>query len=113
MVAKIHDFEASDLAEPVKAALRFTEDWVLNNGHEILERRLPTMRPHYTEKQLAELAMILGFYEFAHKFNNAFGIERETDERYQNQAPRTPRRMQHLVDEIRQEQTARQRDAEG
>ena len=103
MVAKIHDFEASDLAEPVKAALRFTEDWVLNNGHEILERRLPAMRPHYTEKQLAELAMILGFYEFAHKFNNAFGIERETDERYQNHAPRTPRRMQPLIDELRRQ----------
>ena len=101
MVAKVADFEASDLPERVKLALRFTEGWTLYNARTIDDELIAAMREHFTDAQLVELATIVGIYDSAHKFNVAFDIERDSNDLYDITASRVPRKFRAYVDELR------------
>ena len=107
-VAKIHDFEGSDLPEPVKLALRFTERWVQDHGEGIDGELLRAMQQHYTDEQIVELAFVVGRYDMAHRFNAAFGLERDTDDRYSFGDPRLPQRLQPAFEGLRAARRARE-----
>lgn len=100
-VAKIHDFEASDLPEAVKLALRFTERWVQDHGEGIDGALLREMQQHYTDTEIVELAFVVGRYDMAHRFNAAFGIERDADDLYSFGDPRLPQRLRGAFEELR------------
>lgn len=110
-VALIHDFESADLPEKTKLALRFTERWVMAHGDGIDGELLIEMREHYTDSEIVELALIVGRYDMAHRFNVAFGIERSQDELYSFGDPKLPPMLEGALDvlrEARRERAARE-----
>lgn len=108
MVAKIDDFESSDLPEPVKLALRFTERWILAHGQDIDGELLIAMQEHFTDTEIVELSLIVGRYDMAHRFNVAFGLERETDKLYGTGHPDVPPRMSGYLEELRAARSERE-----
>ena len=106
-VEKIHDFEASDLPEATKLALRFTERWVIDHGQDIDGELLLAMQRHYTDAEIVELALIVGRYDMAHRFNHAFNLERG-EELYTFGKPRVSERMGRYLEELRAERRARE-----
>ena len=101
-IAKIHDFESSDLPERTKLALRFTERWVAAHGQGIHGELLREMRRHYTDAEIVELAMIVGRYDMAHRFNVAFGLEREEHNRYRFGAAKIPPLLADAMENLRE-----------
>lgn len=101
MVAKIHDFESSDLPEHTKLALRFTERWVAAHAQGIDGELLEQLREYYTDEEIVELAMIVGRYDTAHRFNVAFGIERSLDDHYTFGDARIPAQLEGALDALR------------
>lgn len=75
MVAKIHDYEASDLPEGTKLALCFTERWVMEHGWTIDDDLIRKLKEHFAEDQIVELAILVGMFDSAHRFNNAFDLD--------------------------------------
>lgn len=101
-VSKIHNFEASDLPEKIKLALRFTERWVLDHGEGIDGKLLLTMQEYYSDEEIVELAFIVGRYDMAHRFNHAFGIERSQDELYSFGGPQLPPYLEGALDLLKE-----------
>lgn len=83
MVAKIHDFENSDLPEHIKLALRFTESWVLHHAQTIDDELIDQLKEYFTEQQIVELAFWVMYVEGMHKFNAAFDIAVPPEGMYQ------------------------------
>ena len=111
MVAKVQDFEASDLSEKTKLALRFTERWVAAHAQGIDGELLEQMREHYTDEQIIELALIVGRYDTAHRFNVAFGLERALDDFYSFGGAKIPPLLEGALETLREahrERTARE-----
>ncbi len=74
MVAKLQDFEASDLPAPSKAALRFMDAWMLGHAQDIDDAFFAELRVHFSPRQLVELTSLAGIYESVHKFNHLFEL---------------------------------------
>lgn len=100
-IAKVHDYESSDLPERTKLALRFTERWVAAHGQGIHGELLRGMREHYSDAEIVELAMIVGRYDMAHRFNVAFGLEREAHDYYRFGAAKIPRLLADAMEALR------------
>jgi hypothetical protein len=101
MVAKIHDYGSSDLPERTKLALQFTECWVMGHGQGIDGDLLREMRQHYTDEEIVELAYIVARYDVAHRFNVAFGLEKDAEDYYTFGSPRVTDRMRGYLEELK------------
>ncbi|MYA21073.1 MAG: hypothetical protein F4Z25_12720 [Chloroflexi bacterium] len=102
MVAKVHDFESSDLPEATKLALRFTERWVAAHAQGIDGVLLELMREYYTDVQIVEIALIVGRYDTAHRFNVAFGLERALDDYYTFGDAKIPKLLEGALETLRE-----------
>ena len=73
LVAKLADYEASDLPERTKVALRLADR--LAGDHPTIDPRLETeLRRHFSGDQLIDLGMTLTFASGWQRFIEAFGI---------------------------------------
>jgi alkylhydroperoxidase family enzyme len=73
LVAKLADYEASDLPERTKAALRLADR--LAGDHPAVDARLQAMlERHFTADELIDLGMTLTFASGWQRFIEAFGI---------------------------------------
>ena len=75
MVAKVADHANSDLPEAVKLALRLVECWVMDAGQSVDDALMANLREHYNDKQVVELAIAIGTFDFSHRFNAVMGVE--------------------------------------
>lgn len=72
-MAKLVDYERSDLPERTKAALRFAD--CLAGEHPLVDAELDaTLRRHFTGDELIDLGMTLAFVSGWQRFIEAFGI---------------------------------------
>jgi alkylhydroperoxidase family enzyme len=99
MVAKIHDFRASDLPDRIKLVLEFAEAWVLHHAQTIDEDLLDRLREHFSEAQIVELAIGMGSFESAHKFMVAFDIGPEGEGVLSKERGGIPPEFRHILDE--------------
>ena len=72
-MAKLADYEASDLPERTKAALRFADK--LSGDHQAVD---PTffegLRAHFTDDEILDLGMSIVFFSGWQRFIDAVGI---------------------------------------
>jgi alkylhydroperoxidase family enzyme len=73
LVAKLGDFERSDLPERTKAALRYA-DRLTDDGARIDPTFYDELRRHLTDDELLDLGMTVVFFSGWQRFNEAFGI---------------------------------------
>jgi len=82
-VAKLADYEASDLPERTKVALRLADR--LTGAHPRIDAELhAALRRHFSEDELIDLGMTLTFASGWQRFIEAFGI---VPDRWQDGAP--------------------------
>jgi alkylhydroperoxidase family enzyme len=73
LVAKLEDYEASDLPERTKVALRLADR--LAGEHPTVDDALHAdLRRHFTDDQIIDLGMTLTFASGWQRFIEAFGI---------------------------------------
>ncbi len=72
-VQKLHDYESSDLPERTKAALRLA-DTLVGDDRTIDAAFHKQLRAHFTDAELLDLGMSLGFALGWQRFIEAFGI---------------------------------------
>jgi alkylhydroperoxidase family enzyme len=73
LVAKLADYERSDLPERTKAALRFA-DW-LSGQHPLADRAFyEALRRHFSDDEILDLGMTITFVSGWQRFIEAFGI---------------------------------------
>jgi alkylhydroperoxidase family enzyme len=73
LVAKLADFERSDLPERTKAALRLAD--VLSGERPRVDADFMTaLRLHFTDEQILDLGMTIAFASGWQRFIEAFGI---------------------------------------
>jgi alkylhydroperoxidase family enzyme len=73
LVAKLQDYERSDLPERTKVALRLADR--LTGEHPIVDAELDAaLRRHFTGDELIDLGMTLAFASGWQRFIEAFGI---------------------------------------
>jgi alkylhydroperoxidase family enzyme len=73
LVAKLADYECSDLPERTKAALRLADR--LSGDHRSVDRSLiEVLRAHFTDDQILDLGMTVAFTAGWQRFIEAFGI---------------------------------------
>ena len=83
VVAKLEDYEASDLPERTKVALRLADRLV--GEHPTVDDELDAqLRRHFTGDQLIDLGMTLTFASGWQRFIEAFGI---VPDRWRDGAP--------------------------
>ena len=83
LVAKLDDYEASDLPERTKVALRLADRLV--GEHPTVDDELDAqLRHHFTGDQLIDLGMTLTFASGWQRFIEAFGI---VPDRWRDGAP--------------------------
>jgi alkylhydroperoxidase family enzyme len=83
LVAKLADYEASDLPERTKVALRLADR--LAGEHPTVDPELhAALRRHFSDDQLIDLGMTLTFASGWQRFIEAFGI---VPDRWQDGAP--------------------------
>ena len=63
---------------------------------------LEQMREHYTDEQIIELALIVGRYDTAHRFNVAFGLERALDDFYSFGGAKVPPPLEGALETLRE-----------
>ena len=73
MVAKLQDYEASDLPERTKVALRLA-DRLAGEQPRIDDDLHAQLRRHFTDDQIIDLGMTLTFASGWQRFIEAFGI---------------------------------------
>ena len=101
MAAKIHNYVASDLPEGTKLALCFSERWVLDHGWMIDDDLIQKLREHVAEDQIVELAILAGIFDSAHRFNNAFDLDRSvSDTIYSTGRPAIPGVMKRHMESL-------------
>ncbi len=81
LVAKLADYEASDLPERTKVALRFADRMTAPTPPSIDPAFHETLRRHFTDDQILDLGMTIAFASGWQRFIEAFGIvpDRWTD----------------------------------
>ncbi len=73
LVAKLADYERSDLPERTKAALRLAD--LLSGAHRSVDAALiAALRTHFTDEQILDLGMTIAFASGWQRFIEAFGI---------------------------------------
>ncbi len=73
LVAKLADYERSDLPERTKAALRLAD--LLSGDHRSVDATLiAALRKHFTDEQILDLGMTIAFASGWQRFIEAFGI---------------------------------------
>lgn len=73
LLAKIFDYESSDLPERTKAALSLADK--LSYDHEgFAEADYRRLRAHFSDDEILDLGMCIGFAIGWQRFNQAFGI---------------------------------------
>ena len=83
MVAKLQDYEASDLPERTKVALRLA-DRLAGEQPRIDDGLHAQLRRHFSDDQIIDLGMTLTFASGWQRFIEAFGI---VPDRWQDDAP--------------------------
>jgi alkylhydroperoxidase family enzyme len=73
LVAKLHDYENSDLSDRTKWALRLA-DLIREGGSQADESFYESLRTHFTEDQILDLGMTVAFMSGWQRFIEAFGI---------------------------------------
>lgn len=73
LVAKLADYEASDLPERTKAALRLA-DVVRTEGGAVDRALYDRLREHFSDDQVLDLGMCASFVSGWQRFVEAFGI---------------------------------------
>ena len=73
VVAKLHDYEASDLPERTKVALRLADR--LSADHRTVDDELmAALRRSFSDEQILDLGMTIAFASGWQRFIEAFGI---------------------------------------
>ena len=83
LVAKLEDYEASDLPERTKVALRLA-DRLTGERPQIDSALHAQLRAHFSDDQIIDLGMTLSFASGWQRFIEAFGI---VPDRWQDGAP--------------------------
>jgi alkylhydroperoxidase family enzyme len=83
LVAKLEDYEASDLPERAKVALRLA-DRLTGERPQIDAELHAQLRAHFSDDQIIDLGMTLSFASGWQRFIEAFGI---VPDRWQEGAP--------------------------
>jgi len=74
LVAKLADYESSDLPERTKAALRLA-DALSSNRHPTVDSAfMAALREHFTDEQILDLGMTVSFASGWQRFIEAFGV---------------------------------------
>jgi alkylhydroperoxidase family enzyme len=81
VVAKLQDYEASDLPERSKVALRYADRLTAPNVEKMDEAFEAQLRQHFTPDQILDLGMTIGFASGWQRFIESVGIvpDRWTD----------------------------------
>jgi len=74
LVAKVSDYEASDLPERTKVALRYADRMTAAGKPEIDPAFHDELRRHFTDDQILDLGMTITFVSGWQRFIEAFGI---------------------------------------
>ena len=83
LVAKLADYEGSDLAERTKLALRLADK--LSGTHRSVDPAfMAALREHFTDDQILDLGMTITFASGWQRFIEAFGI---VPDRWTEQVP--------------------------
>ncbi len=73
LVAKLADYEASDLPERTKAALRLADK--LSGDHRSVDANfMAELKRHFTDEQILDLGMTIAFASGWQRFIEAFGV---------------------------------------
>ena len=83
LVAKLADYEASDLPERTKAALRLADRLTADNPT-VDETFYAQLRSHFSDEQILDLGMTITFASGWQRFIEAFGI---VPDRWRDGAP--------------------------
>ena len=80
-MAKLQDYEASDLPERTKVALRYADRLTAPNVEKMDEAFEAQLRQHFTPDQILDLGMTIGFASGWQRFIESVGIvpDRWTD----------------------------------
>jgi alkylhydroperoxidase family enzyme len=73
LVAKLADYERSDLPDRAKAALRLA-DKLSGDERAVDAAFMATLREHFTDEQILDLGMTIAFASGWQRFIEAFGI---------------------------------------
>jgi alkylhydroperoxidase family enzyme len=76
IVAKLEDYESSDLPERTKAALRFADKLADRTSAD--EELYADLRRHFSDDQILDLGMTMAFMFGWQRFIEAFGIVPDT-----------------------------------
>ena len=90
LVAKLADYEASDLPERTKAALRLA-DRLTGESPTVDDASYEALREHFSDEQILDLGMTITFASGWQRFIEAFGI---VPDRWRDGAP-PPSHAQH------------------
>ena len=91
LVAKLADFEASDLPERTKMALRFAD--VMTSPSPIVDDAFhEELRKHFTDDQILDLGMTITFASGWQRFIEAFGV---VPDRWADGSPPPFQALQH------------------
>ncbi len=74
LVAKLADYEASDLPERTKIALRFADRMTAAGKPQIEPAFHAELRRHFSDDQILDLGMTIAFASGWQRFIEAFGI---------------------------------------
>ena len=74
LVAKLADYEASDLPERTKAALRLADVLSGDRPPTVDAAFMAALREHFTDEQILDLGMTISFASGWQRFIEAFGI---------------------------------------
>ncbi|PWU21154.1 MAG: hypothetical protein C5B48_11585 [Candidatus Rokuibacteriota bacterium] len=83
LVAKLADYESSDLPERTKAALRLA-DTLSGNRPSVNPAFMAALREHFSDDQILDLGMTIAFASGWQRFIEAFGI---VPDRWTDQSP--------------------------
>ena len=73
LVAKLADYEHSDLPERTKAALRLA-DKLSGDDRAVVGEFMAALRAHFSDDQILDLGMTIAFASGGQRFIGAFGI---------------------------------------
>jgi alkylhydroperoxidase family enzyme len=77
MIQKMRDCEKSDLSEREKMALRFA-DIILTDPQKLDEAFFTRLKEHFTEEQIIDMGMGIGFLHGTQRFIESMGIVPES-----------------------------------
>ena len=77
MIQKMRDYEKSDLSEREKMTLRFA-DIILTDPQKLDEAFFTRLKEHFTEEQIIDMGMGIGFLHGTQRFIESMGIVPES-----------------------------------